>query len=285
MKSFYLSSILLLALLSILAEPGDDEVYCVSPTEQLSSCPRNSGHPPAAGRPVYTLDYLAKNSKTLFSPNNTNIVILKFMCGVHNCTNNMTIQNLHSFVMKGESESRENVIINMLHRMTLPITFGMHVNKPICTSINFFNVSFVNLTAMTMLCPSISLKGGLITVKGSNFHGYTGLNDVLSFIFITGRNSQAILDDCVFQENCCFIMSNMSGGINVNNSTFQLYRHLTQSIVMANSSVITLTGYVNFADSIVGFDPKTQRAGPGSGTALCLHTTCRNHKSVLNISK
>ena len=148
------------------------------------------------------------------------------MCRVHNCTNNLTPQNLCSFIMEGAAESRENVIIDMLHQVTHLITFGMNVNEPICTSIDFFNVSFVNLTDMTILCPSITLKGGLITVKVSNLHGYTDLNEVLSFISITGQDSQAIFNTCVFNKNC-FVLSNTSGGINVNNSTFQWYTHQT----------------------------------------------------------
>ena len=79
------------------------------------------------------------------------------MCGVHNYTKNLTVQNLHSFIMEGAAETRENVIINMHHQVTHP-AFEKSLSKPSCTSIAFFNVSFVKLTAITILCPSVSIK-------------------------------------------------------------------------------------------------------------------------------
>ena len=197
------------------------------------------------------------------------------MCGIHNCTKNLTLQNLHSFTMEGAAESRENVIISMIRQVTHPVTLGTHMNEPICTSIDFFNVSSVDLTTMTMICPSISLKGGLIKVKNSNLYGHTDFNKVLSFLSITGQDSQAIFDDCVLKHNC-FVINNMCAKINVNTGTFQSYRHPRQSIIMANSSVVTLKGYVSFTDSIVGFDPKDQAASSGSGTALHLQTNSQN---------
>ena len=69
-----------------------------------------------------------------------------FMCGVHNYTKDLTVRNLHPFVIKGAAESRENVIID--HQ------FGA---KPNCTTVQFFNVSFVNITNVTMRCPAIKL--------------------------------------------------------------------------------------------------------------------------------
>ena len=125
----------------------------------------------------------------------------------------------------------------------------MQVVEPKCTLIQFFNVSFVNITTLTMRCPAIQLKTSHITVKSSNLYGYSGINDLISFILIIARGTQALLDNCTFKENC-FIMSNLSDGIIVSNSTFQSYRHQSQSIIMAYSSVVTLTGHVNFSDSI-----------------------------------
>ena len=59
------------------------------------------------------------------------------MCGVHNYTKDLTIQNLHSFVMKAATEFREKVIIDC--------QFGAKSGIPYCTVIQFFNVSFVKL--------------------------------------------------------------------------------------------------------------------------------------------
>ena len=115
------------------------------------------------------------------------------MCGVHNYTKNLTIQNLHSFAMKGAAESRENVIID--HQF---------VGKLQCTVIGFFNISFVNITTLTMRCPAIKLEEShiTVTVKSSNLYGYPRINESLSFISIIGRGSQALLDNCTFKENC-----------------------------------------------------------------------------------
>ena len=137
-------------------------VYYVSPTEPLSSCPGNSSCPP--GQLCHTMDYLVEHSSKFFSPDHINVTLI-FMCGVHNYTKDLTVQNLHSFVMKGAAESKENVIID--HQ------FGTQLGKPNCTIIQFFNISFVNITTLTMKCPSINLKDSLITVKSSNLYGYT----------------------------------------------------------------------------------------------------------------
>ena len=162
------------------------------------------------------------------------------MCGVHNYTKGLVVQNLHSFVMKGAAESIEKVIID--HQ------FDMQVGKPNCTLIQFFNITFVNITTLTMRCPAIYLEESHITAKSSNLYGYPGTNEILSFISITGRGSQGLLDNCTFKENC-FVRSNLSDGIIVSNSTFQSYRHQVESIILAFSSVVTLTGNVNFTDS------------------------------------
>ena len=139
------------------------------------------------------MDYFAEHSSEFFSPDHVNVTLI-FMCGVHNYTKDLAVQNFHLFVMKGAAESRENVIID--HQ------FGMEGSKPKCTLTQFFNVSFVNITTLTMRCPAIKLKESHITVKSSNLYGYPGKNETLSFINITGRGSQASLDNCTFKENC-----------------------------------------------------------------------------------
>ena len=108
-------------------------VYYVSPTEQLSSCHGNSSCPP--GQVCYTMDYLAENSQKFFSSDHVNVTQV-FMCGVHNLTKNFTVLNLHSFVMEGETGTKENVIIDMLHQETVKHTQS---NTSSCTKIQFFN--------------------------------------------------------------------------------------------------------------------------------------------------
>ena len=270
MKHFILSSILIAGLICVSAETNKSVVYYVSPTEPLSSCPGNSSCPP--GQCCYTMDYLAKHSSEFFSPNHINVTLI-FMCGIHNYTNDLTVQNLHSFVMKGATESRENVIVDHMHQ------FDAKSGNPNCTIIQFFNISSVNITTLTTRCPAINLKESHITVKSSSLYGYPGIEESLSFIKITGIGSQALLDNCTFKENC-FVTSNFSDGIIVSNSTFQSYRHQINSIIMSFSSVVTLTGNVNFTDSVTGIS----RPYYSSGTAVFLRTTHPELKSSLNIT-
>ena len=62
-------------------------------------------------------------------------------------------------------------------------------------------------------------RATLATVKNSNLYGYPGINITLSFINITGRDSQALLNNCTFKENC-FVFSDYSDGIIVSNSIY-----------------------------------------------------------------
>ena len=51
-----------------------------------------------------------------------------------------------------------------------------------------------------MRCPTVNLKDGVIVVKSSNFHGNNNTKETLSFISITGSGSQALLDNCTFDQ-------------------------------------------------------------------------------------
>ena len=172
---------------------GECVVYRVLPTKPIDSCPGNGSSCPL-GQLCVTMDYLVEHSSKLFSSDHVN-VILVFMCGVHNYIKDLTVQNLHSFVMKGATESRENVIID--HQ------FG---TQPKCTIIQFFNISLVNITNLTIRCPAIKVKESHISVKSSTIYGYRSIKDSSSFINIIGRGSLAVLDNCKFSENC-FIAS------------------------------------------------------------------------------
>ena len=141
-------------------------VFYVSSTELLiSSCPRNSSCP--TGQLCHTMDYLAEHSSEFFSPNHINVTLI-FMCGIHNYTKDLTVQYLHSFIMKGAAESRENVIID--HQ------FVAQLGKPSCT---IFNISSVNIANLIMRCPAINLKESHITIKRSSLYGYPGIEESL----------------------------------------------------------------------------------------------------------
>ena len=125
MKFFISSFILLAGLIVILAETGESVVYYVSPTKALPSCSKNSSCTRLTDQ-CYTMDYLSEHRSEFFSPDHTNVTLI-FMCGVHNYTKDLTVHNLHSFVMKGTEESRSDVIIN--HQFT------GQCGKPSCTII------------------------------------------------------------------------------------------------------------------------------------------------------
>ena len=265
-KSFFPCYILIVGLICIQGGAEKGVVYYVSPTEPLGSCLGNSSCP--HGHICHTMDYLAEHSSEFFSPDHINITLM-FMCGVHNCTKDLTVQNLTSFIMNGVG------YVNQI------IDYSYHLySKPICSSIQFIDINFVNITNLTVRCPSINLSNSFLTVMNSDLQGYINTNESLSFINITGRGSKALLDNCTFKHNC-FIVSNFSDGIIVTNSTFQSYKHRINSIIVAFSSVVTLMGNVNFSDSLTGrFHPTVY----SSGTAVFLRTTHPSHRSVLNLT-
>ena len=269
MKSLFLTAIGIVGLIFILAW---SELWPTMSHQQSHSLLVHAGNSSCLpGQLCHTMDYLAKHSSEFFfSPDHINVTLI-YMCGVHNYTKSFTVQNLHSFVMKGTAKSREIAIIDY--------QFTTQFGKLHCTIIQFFNVSFVNITNLTMKCPAINLNQSNIIVKSSSLYGYPGIEESLSFINITGRGSQAFLDNCTFRENCV-ITSNFSDGVSARNSTFQSYRHQFNSIIVALSSVVTLTGNVNFTDSTTGID----RPRYSSGTAVFLRTTHPEFKSMLNIT-
>ena len=84
------------------------------------------------------MDYFAENSCKFFSPDYINVTLI-FMCGVHNFVKNLIVQNLHSFVMKGETGTRENVIIDMRYLVDVKLQLNYSLsNKHNCTNILFF---------------------------------------------------------------------------------------------------------------------------------------------------
>ena len=246
--------------------PTKAKVYYVLPyPENKSSCQHD--------QLCYTMDYLAEHSDEFFSSDHVNITLI-FMRGIHNYTKDMTVQNLHSFVMKGATESRENVILADHHHFDNGTDY--------CTLIQFINITSVNITNLTMRCPALNLIESHITVRSSNLYGYYGTKKTsVSFIHITGQGSQALLDNSTFKGNC-FIESNFSTGIIVSSSIFQSYKHeYYNSIITSNSSVVTLMGQVNFTDSNMRVN---QHNINSAGTAVFLQTTHPEVRSSLNIT-
>ena len=126
-----------------------------------------------------------------------------------------------------------------------------------------------------MRCPSISLEGGLLSIKNSHLSGHSSiLSEVLSSITITNRKSKALLNNSTFKENC-FVVSN-SAQILIIDSTFQSYRHELKSMIGAHYSIITLTGNVNFTEGFLGNKPS-------SGSAVYLWHSSLNISANSNV--
>ena len=260
---FRITSFLIVIVFGVLMSEGEQSVtYNVLPTEPIGSCHgQNSTCPP--GQLCYTMDYLVEHSSEFFSLDHINVT-LRFLCGIHRYTKNLTVQNLHSFVMKGATESRENVIVD---------------NRCQATTMSFSNASFVNITRMTMKCPLVKFNGGIFTARDVNFYGKVAeTREVLSSISL---QTVSLLENCSFKENC-FVTVQKHSRMTINNSTFQSYRHESRSILGADSSIVTLTGHVTFANSTVGLYPSND----SSGTAIFLTNDHQEPelKSLLRVS-
>ena len=245
-------------------------VYYVLPTEPLSSCQIATNITCPPNQVCHTMDYLAENRNDFFSPDYYNITLI-FMCGVHNHTQDLHVQNHYSFIMKGETGAKKNTIISMLPQM--------NNTQTVCTQSYFLNISFVEISSLTLHCPSIVVKGGFLTITNSNLYGHKSTSKLFSTITVTTRDSEALLDDCTFKQNC-FVMSNMSNGITVHNCTFQSYWHETGSVLVAYSSVVTLTGFVNISNTATGI----YYGNYSSGAAIFLRTTHPEFQSILEIT-
>ena len=169
-------------------------VYYVLPTEPLDSCVGNVSCPSGHDQLCHSMDYLAKHSSEFFSRGHTNITLV-FLCGIHNCTKDWTVQDLHSLVIQGAA-GPEQTVLDCQHRAQL--------NKPSCSIIQLTNTSFVSDMNLTMRCPSVNLNDSFMAVKDSNLYGYASTNKSLSFINITGKGSRALLDNCTHKENIFF---------------------------------------------------------------------------------
>lgn len=83
-------------------------VYYVLPTAPLGTCPENASCP--QGQVCDTMDNLVEDGSRFPAYDN---IMLVFMCEFHNSTKKLTVQDVHLFIVKGEEDTNENVIINM----------------------------------------------------------------------------------------------------------------------------------------------------------------------------
>ena len=237
---FVIVAVQLLSLLSTAA----GVVYYVKPTEPCahnSSCPSNET--------CHTMDHYASNSSHYFSPDHINIT-LYFMCGVHNCTKHLDVSNLQKFSITGISD-RKDVTIYMPITMHIPNEPGNDTGN--CTY-QFINVSSMRIENVTIFFISLNFTGKdcQLEVEHVNFLGYLGsMSPMVSVIYIT--YSQAMLNDCTFQQNC-FIRIHTNTVLQVSDCTFSSYNHALYSAISVSNSSLKLTGNVTFINNTLGND-------------------------------
>ena len=219
-------------------------VYYVKPTEPCahnSSCPSNET--------CHTMDHYASNSSHYFSLDHINVT-LYFMCGVHNCSRYqyVTVHDLQVFAMEGLA-GRKNVVINISIPTKIP-------QDPISVSkcaYFFTNVSKVRIENATVNFISLCFRGQncLLVTKSADYFGHIGtMSAMVSFINIS-HHSQAILEDCTFQQNT-FLRLQSSAVLTIRDTMFHSFHHAVRSVVALDNSTVKLTGNVTFINNEVG---------------------------------
>ena len=144
------------------------------------------------------MDHYASNSSHYFSPDHINVT-LYFMCGVHNCSRYqyVTVHDLQVFAMEGLA-GRKSVVIN------IPIPTKI-TQDPISVSKCAYFFTNVSKARIKMLQSSLFNffcgQNCLLITKSVDYFGYMGtMSAMVSFINIS-HHSQAILEDCTFQQN------------------------------------------------------------------------------------
>ena len=264
----------LLAALSLLSTTAG-VVYYVKPTEPCAnngSCPSNET--------CHTMDYYASNSSHYFSPEHINVT-LYFMCGVHNCIQEVGINDLQTFTMTGTT-SKQNVIINMPTPTEAAITTQGRDSKHFYT---FTNVSNVIATNISINCVSVSFEGKDFNATDTNFYGYANFTSpYVSVITITG--SSALFDNCTFQENS-FLHYQSNAVITIHDCIFHSYNHVANSAIRGMNSTLNLSGSVRFINNSLGSPTSNSKV---CGAAIYLAYSAESHdhfyipRSILNIN-
>ena len=206
------------------------ETYYVKPTEPYGSlsCPKNDSCPP--GLQCHKMDYYAKNSGVFFSPNKQGIT-LYFMCGVHNCTESLSVHNLSSLSIVGTSSAK--VIVNM------PKSFSgsMHTAENFYTFLYIHSMKLENIT-INYVSIAFSGNGCLLAIKNSIMTASVGLglniitNGSVSLVNCTLHNvSLQFITEGILSLQDCFVKGYSS----------KLY-----STIEAINSTVILSGIVKF---------------------------------------
>ena len=247
-------------------------VYYVKPTEPCahnSSCPSNET--------CHTMDHYASNSSHYFSSDHINVT-LYFMCGVHNCTQNMDITDLERLTMVSSS-GKNDVTFYMPMARNIPNDPKNIGNR----TYKFANIITLRIENITIFFISLNFVGKNSTLEavGVHFYGYLGsMSSQVSVINVTG--SRAVLKDSIFQQNC-FIRIQSNTALQVNNCKFSSYSHAVYSVIFIDNSTLRLTGTVTFINNKVGND---QYYSCGAAISINPGDTCEGvSRSIFSITK
>ena len=207
------------------------ETYYVEPTEPYGSllCPKNDSCPP--GQQCHKMDYYAKNSGVFFSPNKQRIT-LYFMCGVHNCTESLSVHNLSSLSIVGTSSVE--VIINM------PKSFSgsMHTAEKFYTILDICNMKLENIT-INYVSIAFGGNGCLLAIKNSIMMASFGLA-----LNITKLNASVSLVNCTLHNVSLQFITD--GVLSLQDCFVEGYSSKLYSTIGAKNSTIILSGIVKF---------------------------------------
>jgi predicted outer membrane repeat protein len=196
------------------------------------------------------MDYYAKNSGVFFSPDKQGIT-LYFMCGVHNCTESLSVYNLSSLSIVGTSSAK--VIINMPKSVQ-----ESHVaNHENLYTFNYVhNTTFENITINHL---SVTFGGNdcKLTIKNSIMTASFGVD-------LNITSASASLVNCTLHN--VSLRSTMEGILSLQDCLFVGCSSRLNSTIEATNSTIILSGTVKF----VGINKPSRSGSTVSGGVLNL---------------
>ena len=149
----------------------------------------------------------------------------------------------------------------------------------------FTNVIIVRIEHVTIFFISLNFigKNSTFEVQHVDFYGYSGFSSSLvSVINIT--NSQAILEDCIFQHNS-FVRIQSNAVLHISNCAFSSYSHALHSAIFVDNSTLKLMGNVTFFNNTVGNDQYYSCGGAIAINRGGIWQCNRNYRSIFSITK
>ena len=261
MPQFTLSLVFVASLLSYCSA---ENVYCVTPTAtSCSSCPRNSAN-------CTTLSEYAQEAELYFTSNTT----MMFLPGDHVLDRNITVSNVTSLTMHGESSSGNIakvvctgsfhlIFINMVDlkidslAFTSFTSYGLHLYSTQYTELVDCSFHDNDGTALVVESTNITLAGNSEFKRN---HGLCGDSLPRGAIYAVGSNL-TFTGNATFLDNSAgivggFLCTDRGGGIYTQNT------------------VISFSGTTNFINNSAG--------GDGGGGIYTLDNTVLNFSGTTN---